>query len=95
MLFVFASECFFVYLRDCCCARDACYHVTNDPDHASRVEVSLDPCPYIRSPHTSARVVLLLGRDMEDKSRRMGSTHHRSYLSSCNVGLALRNGQEV
>ncbi|KAH0852834.1 hypothetical protein HID58_093658, partial [Brassica napus] len=42
---------------NCCCARDACYHVTNDPDHAPRVEVSLDLVLTFRCPHTSARVV--------------------------------------
>ncbi|WZZ75701.1 hypothetical protein YC2023_087071 [Brassica napus] len=46
---------------DCGYGRDDCDHITDGADHASRVEVALDPCPYIRRSLASSRTVLFLG----------------------------------
>ncbi|KAF3594275.1 hypothetical protein DY000_02026941 [Brassica cretica] len=46
---------------DCGYGRDDCDHITDGADHASRVEVPLDPCPYIRRSLASSRTVLFLG----------------------------------
>ena len=53
-------------VRDCGCDRDACDHITDGPDHACRVAVPLDPCPYIRPSLARGGTVIFFGCALKD-----------------------------